>query len=137
MLKTWCRQWQEKFRRLGAGAGCMGCGCCCELFGGYLHASPADLERWRCLGRDDLLRLVHPLGWIWIDPQDGRRGRPCPFLQRAGPEEEARCAIHDIKPDICRDYPSLDHGRHCVRGLYIRRPEPRQEPAERQNRATS
>ncbi|MBE0597551.1 MAG: YkgJ family cysteine cluster protein, partial [Desulfuromonadales bacterium] len=123
MLKTWCQKWRDKLK---PGTGCLACGCCCELFGGYLHASKADLERWRQLGRDDLLNLVNPYGWIWIDPQDGRRGMPCPFRQRLG-SEEVRCAIHDIKPDICRTYPTLDHGRTCVRGIYIPRPPPRPE----------
>ncbi|MDO3380170.1 YkgJ family cysteine cluster protein [Geoalkalibacter halelectricus] len=100
--------------------GCLGCGTCCEHFGGYLHASDADLERWRQLGRHDLLEMVNSLGWIWVDPKENRRGGRCPFLKRID-GEKAHCAIHDIKPDICREYPSLDHGRHCVRGIYIPR----------------
>lgn len=99
---------------------CLGCGQCCEHFGGYLHASQADLERWKCLGRQDLLDLVNPSGWIWVDPRENRRGARCPFLRRID-EETAHCAIHDIKPDMCRDYPGLDHGRHCIRGIYIPR----------------
>jgi Fe-S-cluster containining protein len=115
MFDRLCRWWRKICPEP---KGCLACGLCCELFGGYLHASEPDLERWRRLGRDDLLNLVGPSDWIWIDPQDERRGRPCPFLQR-NDEQEARCGIHEIKPDMCRDYPSLDHGRHCVRGIYI------------------
>lgn len=129
MLDTLCRWWQK----LHSGnaerrKGCMACGVCCELFGSYLHASKTDIERWQRLGRNDLLNLVSPYGWIWVDPQDGRRGRPCPFLQRID-EQIVCCGIHDIKPDMCRAYPGLDHGRHCVRGVYIPRPAPRAEPA--------
>jgi Fe-S-cluster containining protein len=107
----WCKIWPEP-------SGCLACGMCCELFGGYLRASKADLQRWRQHGREDLLSLVGPNDWIWMEAQDDRRGRPCPFLQRSQ-EDEARCGIHDVKPDMCRAYPSLDHGRHCVRGIYI------------------
>jgi Fe-S-cluster containining protein len=122
MLDILCNWWQ-KFHpgQPGRQRGCRACGYCCELFGGYLHASTADLERWRQLGREDLLALVGPSDWIWIDPQNGRRGAPCPFLQRTE-SQEARCAIHEVKPDMCRDYPTMDHGRHCVRGIYIPRP---------------
>lgn len=128
MVDTLCRWWQK----IHPGnperqQGCMACGTCCEVFGGYLHASQADLARWRRLERDDLLSLVGPFGWIWVDPQDGRRGAPCPFLQRVD-EHVVRCRIHDIKPDMCRAYPGLENGRHCVRGVYIPRPSPRKEP---------
>ena len=116
MLKT-LRRWWRKFSGEGNRKGCLACGLCCELFGGYLHASSADLKRWRGLGRDDLLALVHPLGSIWV-AADGRRGAPCPFLRRLE-SKEARCAIHAIKPDMCREYPGMDHGRHCVRGIFI------------------
>jgi len=124
MIEVLCRLWdkihpgKEEIRR-----GCRACGMCCEAYGGYLHASPGDIERWRRLGREDLLALVSPYGWIWVDPRHGRRGEPCPFLQR-GDDDKALCAIHEIKPDICREYPSLDHGRHCVRGIYIPRHAP-------------
>jgi Fe-S-cluster containining protein len=130
MVETLCRWWQKIHpgnpeRRKG----CMACGVCCELYGGYLHASKADLERWQRLGRNDLLELVGPFGWIWVDPQDGRRGAPCPFLHRID-EHVVRCGIHEIKPDMCRAYPGMDLGRHCVRGVYIPRPSPREEPAD-------
>ena len=124
MLDALC-QWLEKVYpgKQQRRRGCLACGYCCEVFGGYLHASDADIERWRQLGRKDLLALVGPYGWIWVDPENGRRGTPCPFLKRLECGE-ARCAIHDIKPDMCREYPSLDHGRHCVRGIYIPRGSP-------------
>jgi len=127
MIEVLCRLWDKIHPGKDAGRrGCRSCGFCCESYGGYLHASPGDIERWRRLGREDLLALVNAFGWIWIDPAHGRRGDPCPFLQRDA-EDKALCAIHEIKPDMCREYPSLDHGRHCVRGIYI----PRQSPARK------
>jgi Fe-S-cluster containining protein len=99
--------------------GCLRCGRCCESFGGHLHVSKADLERWTRLGRDDLLRRVGPVsGWIWLDPQTGLLEESCPFLERTGPDT-AICSIHEVKPDICRDFPTLAHGRRCLRGGFL------------------
>lgn len=100
------------------GHGCLCCGRCCELFGGHLHASKADVERWRKAGRTDLLRRVSSIGWIWMNPDTGRLEPSCPFLARAG-RERTVCTIHEIKPDICRDYPTLAHGRRCLRGVFL------------------
>jgi Fe-S-cluster containining protein len=100
---------------------CLCCGRCCDLFGGHLNASKADLERWRTLGREDLLRRVSSIGWIWMSPETGRLEPACPFLERVGPDQ-ARCTIHPIKPDICRSYPTLAHGRRCLRGVFLAAP---------------
>lgn len=97
---------------------CLCCGQCCESFGGHLNASSADLDRWRRLGREDLLRRVSAIGWIWIDPETGLLERSCPFLQRTGPDRQV-CAINDVKPDMCRDYPTLAHARRCLRGVFL------------------
>lgn len=70
------------------------------------------------LGREDMLSRVNRLGWIWVDPQTGKHFDICPYLHSTGPET-AGCAIHDIKPDICRSYPTLAHGRRCVRGIFF------------------
>jgi Fe-S-cluster containining protein len=101
------------------GSGCLCCGRCCDLFGGHLNASKADLERWRNLEREDLLSRVNRFGWIWVDPVTKRGMEKCPFLMRTGPDT-AHCAIHEVKPDICRAYPTLAHGRRCLRGVFLR-----------------
>ncbi len=59
---------------------CLRCGRCCEAFGGHLNASRADLDRWRRLGREDLLRRVSAIGWIWIDPETGLVEKTCRSL---------------------------------------------------------
>ncbi|BCR06762.1 hypothetical protein DESUT3_38310 [Desulfuromonas versatilis] len=97
---------------------CRACGKCCETFGGHLHASRADLERWRQAGRPDLLEMTNRLGWIWVDPKTKRRLERCPFLIATGPDTQG-CAIHQIKPDICAAYPTLAHNRRCMRGVYF------------------
>ncbi len=102
----------------GTGRGCLQCGQCCEAFGGHLPASRADLERWRRLGREDLLARVSPAGYLWIDPSTGHIETACPHLRRSGPQR-ATCAINDVKPDTCRDYPTLAHGRRCPRGVFL------------------
>lgn len=116
-LGTWVRERVAARRaRPPPPRGCRGCGTCCELFGGHLRACRTDLDRWRAEGRDDLLRRTSPLGRLWLDPATGRTVARCPFLARDGPDA-ARCAIHETKPEICRAYPTLAHGRRCARGI--------------------
>lgn len=93
---------------------CACCGSCCEAFGGHLRASRHDIERWRRQGRNDLLARVNHLGWIWINPETGKPEERCPFIVRID-TRTALCGINDTKPAICRDYPTLAHGRRCVR----------------------
>jgi Fe-S-cluster containining protein len=101
-----------------AGHACLRCGRCCEEFGGHLAASRGDRARWRSLGRSDLLSRVSAVGWIWIDPETGLLEPRCPFLRRVGPDRQL-CAIEEVKPDMCRDYPTLAHGRRCQRGVFL------------------
>jgi Fe-S-cluster containining protein len=99
--------------------GCLCCGRCCESFGGHLHASKRDLARWKAEGREDLLRRVSAIGWLWMDPVTGRLALDgCPFLVRESPER-ALCAIQETKPDMCREYPTLAHGKRCPRGGFL------------------
>ena len=98
---------------------CICCGRCCEQFGGHLNASARDLERWKQEGRDDLLRRVIRLGWIWVDPKSGRLEDPCPFIERTN-DNRGLCGINDTKPDICRDYPTVAHGYRCLSGVFLK-----------------
>jgi Fe-S-cluster containining protein len=111
-------------RRLGIGAkgekrrACHQCGLCCELFGGNLRACRSDLDRWRSEERSDLLERVGNLRWIWRDPATGELEARCPFFGRED-SGAAVCRIHATKPQMCRDYPTLAHGRQCVRGVVL------------------
>ena len=98
--------------------GCLCCGECCKSFGGHLHASEHDLERWRREGRADLLSRVNRLGWIWVDPETKQLEESCPFIVRTS-DEKSICAIQETKPDICRDYPTLAHGKRCLKGVFL------------------
>lgn len=97
---------------------CLQCGQCCASFGGHLRASPRDLQRWREHGRRDLLEATNHLGWIWIDPVTRQCVEPCPHIDRRD-AEHARCRIYEDRPDMCRDYPTLAHGRRCLRGVLL------------------
>jgi Fe-S-cluster containining protein len=99
-------------------ATCVQCGQCCESFGGHLRASPHDLKRWREHGRQDLLDSANHLGWVWVDPVTKERVSPCPHIDRSDPEH-VRCAIYADRPDMCRDYPTLAHGKRCLRGVFL------------------
>jgi Fe-S-cluster containining protein len=98
--------------------GCHACGRCCEAFGGFLRASQADLTLWEKLGREDLLAHAGKTGWLWLDPKTGQRLEDCPYLRR-NDMGQGLCAIHEIKPSVCRSYPSEAVGRRCVCGVYF------------------
>lgn len=115
-LKRWFRS--KKTRAEKQQTRCLCCGECCKSFGGHLNASRLDLERWRSQGRTDLLDRVNRLGWIWVDPLTKQPEEPCPFLERTGPDT-ACCSIYETRPAICRDYPTLAHGRRCLRGGFL------------------
>ena len=97
---------------------CLQCGRCCESFGGHLTASPQDLARWRDHGRNDLLSRTNRLGWIWVDPETKQLISPCPHIDRSDPER-VRCKIYDDRPDMCRAYPTLAHGKRCLQGVFL------------------
>lgn len=97
---------------------CACCGNCCVAFGGHLNASKHDLDRWRKEGREDLLSRVNRLGWIWVDPETKEREDRCPFILKVD-DERSICSINNTKPAMCRAYPTLAHGRRCLRGVFL------------------
>ena len=99
-------------------AHCLCCGDCCESFGSHLHASEHDRERWQREGRDDLLARVNRLGWIWVDADTKETLDRCPFILETADGLKI-CAIQETKPDICRDYPTLAHGKRCLHGMFL------------------
>ena len=100
---------------------CRCCGHCClnliDAFNGCV--SDADLERWRHLGRHDLLARVKTLAlspgnllhMAWIDPESGEDVDRCPWLLDRIDRQGYICCIDDIKPDHCRAYP--EHQGHA------------------------
>ncbi len=116
-LKERYREFRRKTLRRQEVA-CLACGDCCRRFSWHLQASPRDIRRWRQAGRDDILAYVHELGMLWFDPDSGERLSCCPFLVPDGPGRTI-CGIHEVKPDICRTYPTLEHNRTCLKGTFL------------------
>ena len=92
---------------------CRQCGQCCRVLDYHRECTPADIERWQSLGRDDILKWVRrvpgPAGTaayrIWVAPGSEQPAAECPFLQHEPETARFVCGIHEIKPDICRQYP--------------------------------
>lgn len=99
---------------------CRQCGRCCRTLDYRSEITAEDVARWKQLGRKDILAWVgvfdkkdsEPVYRIWMKPGTREFADPCPFLFQS-PVEEQRwfCRIHDVKPEICRQYPvSRKHG---------------------------
>lgn len=97
---------------------CICCGNCCKSFGGHLNATKQDQDRWQREGRKDLLNRVNRLGWIWVDPVTKELEDLCPFILEVD-DKTSICAINHTKPVMCQDYPTLAHGRRCLRGFIL------------------
>ena len=101
---------------------CRHCGHCCrnlvDAYNGCV--SDADLDRWRLLGRTDLLAWVktldlgpdNKLHTAWIDPVTGDDVERCPWLLEGLDRKGYLCGIETIKPDHCLDYP--EHQDHAA-----------------------
>jgi len=95
------------------GFNCRQCGnCCLNLNAFYSCASEADVRRWEREGRVDILEWVDPIEFgdqcvydIWIDPRTGDDVSRCPWLRKLPGRDKYVCRIHDVKPDLCRNYP--------------------------------
>lgn len=91
---------------------CRRCGRCCSTLDFRTAGTRADYERFERLGRGDILVRIVPVrrgGGIascrlWIDPPTGRFAETCPWLVEEAPGRFA-CRIHEIRPEICRQYP--------------------------------
>ncbi|MGD8366018.1 MAG: YkgJ family cysteine cluster protein [Desulfobacterales bacterium] len=92
---------------------CVQCGQCCIAIGYPKEAGEADVARWKKAGRDDILKWVGlkrrqgstTAYRIWIEPGANRPAQRCPWLMRQPGTHRYQCAIHEVKPDICRLYP--------------------------------
>ncbi len=95
---------------------CRQCGRCCRELDYRHELERADFKRWEKLGRDDILERVATVTRagrivsyaIWIEPGTRRFTENCPWLTPAYLKNKSTrwvCRIHDVKPDICRQYP--------------------------------
>jgi Fe-S-cluster containining protein len=92
---------------------CRQCGRCCRSLDYHHEVGAKDVAMWRSLGRDDILRWVDTVfrkdeitGYrIWVIPGTRELARTCPFLKKEPTTNRWGCAIHAVKPRICRNYP--------------------------------
>lgn len=93
---------------------CRQCGDCCRRLDYRHQVSRADVDRWRRLGRSDILAWVREdrgdggeaVYTIWREPNVPRFAAVCPWLENLPGTAKWVCAIHDVKPEICRQYPA-------------------------------
>ena len=93
---------------------CRQCGECCRSLAYETNCTAADYHLWQSLGRRDILAWVQKESFpdkkdryrIWVDPDTGKMTRACPWLVPC-PDDTTlcSCAIQEIKPHICRQYP--------------------------------
>ncbi len=100
---------------------CKQCGRCCTGLDYHDGITPEDVQQLKDLGRKDVLEWVghtkgrdgHIVYRMWVVPDTNRPTEgPCPFLKQGAANGRYICAIHDVKPFICRHYPvSRKHAR--------------------------
>jgi Fe-S-cluster containining protein len=92
---------------------CIQCGRCCSNLGYPKEIDESDVARWCRDGRDDILCWVGlkkpgKKGFsyrIWITPGTNQPAAICPWLEKQPGTHRYRCRIHEVKPEICRQYP--------------------------------
>ena len=93
---------------------CKRCGSCClNLTDAFQTcATEEDVRRWEEAGRDDILKWVDPIVIgdtcvydIWVSPRTGDDVSRCPWLLKVRGTDAFVCRIHDLKPELCRNYP--------------------------------
>lgn len=92
---------------------CRQCGRCCRELNFRHQLLENDYQCWIQSGRKDILEwvAVHRRGGkiisfsIWVVPGTLTFAAQCPWLRKTDIEGLWRCDIHDVKPEICRQYP--------------------------------
>ncbi|RLC06950.1 MAG: hypothetical protein DRH90_01880 [Deltaproteobacteria bacterium] len=92
---------------------CRQCGKCCRTLDYHNEVTSDDVARWEQAGRSEILDWVgtfqkngrEAVYRIWIKPGTRTFAETCPYLQKKPHENRWACRIHDVKPQICRQYP--------------------------------
>ena len=95
------------------GFACRQCGECCRMLDYHKEVTAADVASWEQMGRSDILDWVgvfqmadqEAVYRIWITPGTRTFAATCPFLHKLPHDDRWNCRIHDVKPQICRQYP--------------------------------
>lgn len=87
---------------------CNQCGKCCLKYNGddWLGtAAEADMLFW-LMRRPEVLDYVDgKLHSLWTSPVTGKKMRRCPWLRKLPGRQKYTCRIHNVRPEVCRDYP--------------------------------
>ena len=87
---------------------CTHCGKCCFKYEGdnWLgSATEADMLLW-LIRAPEVLDYVGDNGFeLWVSPETGKEMQRCPWLDKLPIQEKYECQIHDVRPEVCRDYP--------------------------------
>lgn len=105
----WVETGMENFK-------CRQCGRCCRTLDYRHEIQASDYLRWQELERTDILERVATIACngniisyaIWVEPGTRRFEEVCPWLAPVQEKEKSEhwiCTIHDVKPEICRQYP--------------------------------
>jgi len=92
---------------------CRQCGQCCLSLDYHRECTEDDFDVWRKLGRTDIMEWVgfeddggkNVPKYIWVYPGTNQFTKVCPWLKKIPNENKYICRIHDVKPEICRQYP--------------------------------
>jgi Fe-S-cluster containining protein len=92
---------------------CRQCGHCCRKLDYHNDVTAEDTARWQSLGRRDILQWVQDNSRhgqasayrVWVAPGTHSLADGCPFLKLDPTTNRWNCQIHQLKPQICRNYP--------------------------------
>lgn len=95
---------------------CQRCGRCCMMADRLLKgdASTRDVACWLQAGRYDILSWVgsmivpdeDALFDVWVDPDTHDFADRCPWLRKERGSDLYVCAIYDVRPVGCRQWPA-------------------------------
>ncbi len=92
---------------------CHQCGHCCHNLDYYDQLTETDYNRWQSLERKDILMTVRRVRRgnktfayrMWEKTGTEKTASPCPWLRKIPTQNRWECRIHDVRPEICRQYP--------------------------------
>jgi Fe-S-cluster containining protein len=93
---------------------CRQCGRCCRKLDYRFELTEADYQLWVDRHRTDILEWVGAFRRngrivsyaIWIEPGTRRYAPVCPWLKQIPGTDRWECTIHDVKPQVCLEYPA-------------------------------
>ena len=92
---------------------CRQCGRCCQILKYHDGCTVENYRNWERLGRTDIMEWVNPITQngeivscrIWVRPGTHHYAEVCPWLRKIPDRNRYECRIHDVRPEICRQYP--------------------------------